>query len=486
MSGEIPVDLSVLSRRETLKVAATVSGASFIDPLSRALRRIFNPLEVETSEPLTRRKIEKEFFSVEIDAGSLIRNGEVNKNLLDRLKELGVGSVRYGALDWSKAQPTPKEQLAETDGESLYDEDYLDGISREIKLLTDAGLQVTVNIKGTPFFARREKLYTCSSIKREYFNTFAQFIDYFLNKNPEVKQIEIGNEPDVEPGKSEEEYYGCWGTSYDAGLYYGKMLKTVYPYLTNRHDVKIIAGALIIGGKSSPFLEGLLLSNEKNFDAISFHAYDYYPNKDALTLIQYAKLVKQILEKYEFQNVPIIHSEGAYLCSDYDTNCNNPNLENEEFELKKAAYAIIANVLAISSNLESYNWYSLRISWKQNWLMDNKGNPKPAFYTYKFLAHLLSPSLTYPDISAYYLGSEKKESLEVYRFIKGAYTIDIVWSNNGENIPYQVPNGAEVRDMYGQINKHNPNLPLYIGNQPVYIMNEIESINHRNLSTQSL
>ncbi len=213
---------------------------------------------------------------------------------LGLLTRTGARWVRRNALLWS-------------DVEYLQGERNWQNVTRlEAELLAAAqnNLSVILIVRSAPPFARLVPGSACGAVAVESFDAFADFLAEAVTRYSyppfNVLFWEIGNEPDIDPAQvRSDSVYGCWGDAsspYYGGDYYAEMLRVVYPRIKAANpQVQVLVGGLLLDcdptnpPETSPgsgvlkdcssgrYLEGILgAGGGPYFDAVSFHAYDYY------------------------------------------------------------------------------------------------------------------------------------------------------------------------------------------------------------------
>ncbi len=165
--------------------------------------------------------------------------------------------------------------------------------------------------------------------------------------------------------------------------------------------------------KSSLFLEGILKAGagQNYFDGVAFHAFDYilkdisnnyllgqynntnWPgsawNQNGPALVQKAKYIKSLLEKYKANIGPdakfLMNTENALLDDPFATNTRPyPSI----LETTKSYYVAQANAAAYSVGLKANIWYDLTGTWlRNNGLVKlDTSNSLEAFQSYTFMA----------------------------------------------------------------------------------------------------
>ncbi|MEM4655302.1 MAG: hypothetical protein QXL34_07445 [Thermosphaera sp.] len=396
-------------------------------------------------------------FGVEINRGwvSKIVNKAVDGN---------IHWVRYNGIIWHEIEKS----------EGSYDTNALNAIKADLQLLNQYGLKVVLIVRGTPSYYQKVDGYDCGPVKQENFEDFKRFIQFIVNelKPYNVKNWEIGNEPDVHPSPAMKGApYGCWGDindPYYGGRYYGEFLKVAYQAIKEVDpSARVHFGGLLLvcdpEKEPSPnyclaakFLEGAMLGGAGNyFDVLAFHSYPYWmvnnSNQEYFyewdrkhwywshrrgILLGKLDYVREILNRYGYPNKPISMNEGGLMCSIADR--NSPNYTYcTDGKLFKAQgnYAIRTYARSLANNIESVMWYTLNgPGWREGGLLDGSGNPRLAYYSIKFLGGLLT-GLESSRIIAW------EDDFEGYEFIKTNKIYRVYWTNSSSSRSLPRPQG---------------------------------------------
>lgn len=405
--------------------------------------------------------------------------------------------------------------------QGTYDWTKLDQAVQAIQNLQSvSGAEPIVVVRGTPGWAQKYAPYSCGPIYKDsvvnYFINFGNFMQAVIAKLEEssivVKYWEIWNEPDIPRqyvSNPDSFWGGCWGElgdPYYGGVYYGEMLKIVYPKIktADPNAVVLIGGLLLDCDPYNPpidpnnppnlkdcssgkFLEGIILAGAGNaFDGVAFHAFDYYKevqisptetigtyqndnwpssgwNKEGPVPISKARFVKSILKKYSITNKILVSTENALLdCS----LCTNTNPYPPLLEDTKASYVAQVYAASIAEGLTANIWYDVTGSWLRNNGLVKVGNPSiklPAYTAYKFAA-------------SYLVGAQLDHQVQEFEGVAGyEFRIDstkhiwVLWSHDGQ--PHTVyfltpPNTA--RDVFGNEITVPGSISYVVTLQPTY------------------
>ncbi len=410
------------------------------------------------------------------------------KGGLEVLKQANTYWVRRNALLWSDVEPT----------EGSRNWGKIADLEQELKDAAAQGLQVILIVRSAPGWAQKQPGVSCGPIKEDKLAAFASFMHDLVvrySASPyQVKYWEMGNEPDVDPQfVTPDNIFGCWGDENDAyygGGYYAQMLKAVYPQIKSADSqAQVLTGGLLLNcdpvnppetapnsGKEknctpSLFLEGILKNGGGDyFDAVSFHAYDYYnsalgvySNRDWHTasdttgpgLIAKARFLRSVLTAYGYPDKPLINSENALLCTSSEEKC-----KSDDFNTTKAYFAVQAYASARAEGLLANVWYSV-LGWRYSGLVSNKLDPLPVYNAFVFGAKELSQAVFVGELSQF-------SGVKGYEFQNNSTRFWVLWSLDGESHTVQLDQepGAAY-DAFGQ--------PVEVGKEatvtlaPVYI-----------------
>ena len=363
-----------------------------------------------------------------------------------------------------------------------------------------AGVEVIAIIQFAPYWAQKLPGVACGPFSEEAFDEFARFMQALVSRYSKppylVKYWEIGNEPDIDPTLvSPQSGYGCWGDQNDeyyGGGYYAEMLKVVYPQIkATDPDAQVLVGGLLLDCDplnppeapegsgtskdcSSPrFIEGILRNGGGDyFDAISFHAYDYYFgtlgkygnkgwhnawNTTGPVISAKANYLRNLLTLYGHPEKYLMNTEVAILCG---STGNESACQTEEFARTKANYLAQANAAAQADGLRTNMWFSLT-GWRASGLVKGNLEPLPAYQAYQTSVIRLTKAVFSNGLTAF-------PQVKGYEFVREGTVIWVLWSLDGEPHLVQLPSQPNaIYDVFGQLLPPDQNLTITL--DPVYI-----------------
>jgi hypothetical protein len=371
----------------------------------------------------------------------------------------GTTWVRYNNLLWSDLQP---EENKEPDWLAL------EPFKQLLASIKNKQVNFILVVRDTPSWAQKYPGSVCGPISENKLPAFGKFMHdlvlQFSSPPYSVKYWELGNEPDTDVRFNQFNVpFGCWGESgkpYYGGDYYAQMLKQVYPSIKSADpNAKVLIGGLLLDCdpdhpvydstghlkdcSSSRFLEGILAGGGGNyFDAVSYHAYDYYydlgdyrnPNWNATsystgpTSIMKDQFVRSLLINKGYPGKLLLNTETAVLCA--MTSCSNDNLIRDNFETTKAYYIAVDYASAIANGVTVRTWYSID-GWRYSRLIENNV-PLPAYYAYKVASDELGFAKYGNELNQF-------NGVKGYQFTQGNRVIWFLWSIDGRDHTVQLP-----------------------------------------------
>jgi hypothetical protein len=436
-------------------------------------------------------------FGVEILSNRLDNPSELNL-----VSQAGVYWARIFVIDWSQIEPIKSDP-------PVYHWEMVD--ESGLQNANSRGLRVIATVKFAPSWAQKIPGVICGPILQNELARFAQFMQAVVQRYSSypynVKFWEMGNEPDIDPALVPPDIgYGCWGDANDdyyGGGYYAEMLKAVYPVIKAEDPrAQVLLGGLLLDCdpehppagkdcKSAKFLEGILRHNGANdgsnyFDIVSFHGYPPFMNTlyqgsyvsplgwdehnpgwvnqkgaDGVGGVVMGKIhfIQNVLSSYSISK-PLMHTEGSLMCPEWNTSqCNPP--ANIFYETQ-ADYVVWLYVRNLAVGVESTIWYSFEDpGWRYCGLLDEQGQPKPAYNAFKFLTQELK--------SANYVGAVTQyPELRGYEFSIPGKWIWVLWAPDEQPHPITLPAGTQlVYDKYG--NNITPTGSDITVNHPIYV-----------------
>jgi hypothetical protein len=265
-----------------------------------------------------------------------------------------------------------------------------------------------------------------------------------------VHYWELGNEVDVDPTLVPVDYgFGCWGDisdPYYGGEHYGEMLKVVTPAIKAVDpDAKVMIGGLLLAkpnttdpnqGKPELFLKGILEAGAAPyFDIVAYHTYPVYVGQNidydneaysawlawgGWTLGK-ARFLRATMAEYGVDK-PLSLNETSLGCETrWYPQCES---EPPDFFLAQANYVVRTFTRALSEDLHSLIWYTLDgPGWRYTALLDDNGNPRPAYVAYQQLIARLNRGKFEQAV-------DYGPNVEAYSFTKDNKRIHVVWSKD--------------------------------------------------------
>jgi hypothetical protein len=399
---------------------------------------------------------------------------------LTDMKDAGAYWARLNAISWADIEPSP----------GVRSWGVLANFEQMVMDMHSRGLEVIAIIRETPTWAQAVPGSFCGPIQDEDIPAFADFVKEVVAKYSQapyyVRHWEIENEMDV-PVNTQTTVFGCWGDpgdEYYGGRYYAKVIQKVYPAVkaADPQSQVLLGGLLldcnpnnppIINGQakdcsSGHYLEGVLVGGGGNFfDAVSFHAYDYYyeqlgafgnPNFDSsqanqTVLMDKTAFLRGVLNKYGFGNKPLLNTEVALLCvNDCDA----------DFELTKAYYLARAYADAIKAGLQANVWYTVAPSWRNTSLLSSDGSPNPAYEAYQFAHQMMSDATSISELSL-------NSSVHGYELRFPGKRVWLLWATLGQSSGIQLP--AVPQGIYDTLgNFQGTSQSLVVDFRPVYVV----------------
>lgn len=189
-----------------------------------------------------------------INIGAHASNGNQAKWLID-------GAPVRIFIFWNKVEISP----------GIYDWSFLDNDIPKYE-----GHRLLVSVTNTPEWCRRDDLVHLPSAepKLECYDDLTEFIVLLVDRYSQISDVEIGNEPDVDPSLLPVGcwWMGAWGWTYPDGVRYANLVNMVVPRIQDK--VNVLVGALHFA--KPEFLMGFLDAVTVSYDGLSYHAYDIY------------------------------------------------------------------------------------------------------------------------------------------------------------------------------------------------------------------
>jgi hypothetical protein len=409
-----------------------------------------------------------------------------DSNITQRGIELKVGWTRMGTrVSWRSLQPE--------EGDSI-DWSKLSEFEKEIKSLKAAGITPVVIINDSPSWATVEPT-SCAAIRTDKFPAFENFVRKLVNRYKDsefdVHAWELGNEPDVDPRMvRDNNVFGCWGDiedKYYGGEHYGEMLKVIGPAIKETDPLsKVWFGGLLLAspnttipglGKPELFLKGALEAGAgPYFDVLAYHWYPgYRQQKVDHDLLGYwesygggtigkTKYLREMMAEYGISK-PLVLNESNLMCVS-TSKCDPP--DDDFFEMQ-ANHLVRSYVRGLSEGVTGISVYTLNgPGWRHTGILDEAGNPRPAYSAYKELIRQL-------DRTRYSKKVDVFIGVEAYAFISGNQEVMVAWSYEDFQSTVAIPKQKFVKAISRSGTPINANLvgenyEITVGFEPVYIV----------------
>jgi hypothetical protein len=407
----------------------------------------------------------------------------------DLMDAAGAYWTRRNAVLWYDVQPTKN---------GGYDWSTQIVLEADLLAASEAGMEVILIIRGTPSWAQETAGYSCGPVKSSELDEFADFmaavVDRYSKGPYYVTYFEIWNEPDIDTLQSPDPDapFGCWGDKNDpfyGGREYADMLKIVVPEMRAENpDIKVVVGGLLLdcdpnnppeGKDCTPalYLKGILAGGGKHyFDAVSFHAYDFYnwlngyygnpgwgtgkylsePNGILVpSLVPKAQYLRGLLDQYN-KSAELLNTEAALLCGAEGDPPGEPGCEAEDtspYEIQKAYFVPQIYAGALSEDLTANLWYTPK-GWRNSGLIYDGENGRPAY-------DALLIAITYLAEANFVREIDEYNRVIGYEFSQpDGTTLWVVWTTDGALKSQTLPGPANAAwDTFG--------VPVGIGNGKV-------------------
>jgi len=380
---------------------------------------------------------------------------------LQEMLQAGAYWVRRNAVLWSDVQPSQG---------SPPNWNVLNQLESEMVLAQNSGMEPIIIVRSTPEWAQDQSISAlCGPIDPAFLPDFGAFMFELVERYSappfNIKYWEIWNEPDVDPSLVPEDYpFGCWGDEddpYYGGRYFGDMLQVITPQIKAADpDAQVLVGGLLLdcdpndppAGKdctSSLFLEGILVSGAgDSFDAVSFHAYDYYspgsheylntnwqsPGDMLPVLVAKVAYLKSVLAQYGFSNKSLINTETALVCGGGNDPPGGPGCEatnNSPFEIMKRDYVPQSYAAAIAEGLFANLWYT-PLGYRNSGLLYSNLAPRPAYHAYDLAQELMTGSIFLREITEF-------SNVHGYEFLVSTGRLWVLWTEDGDEETITLP-----------------------------------------------
>ena len=398
--------------------------------------------------------------------------------------------IRIKAFDWDSIEPE------NTTPENYHWDQVNDGSLQELRA---QGYLVIATIRFAPDWAQKYPGYPCGPIKEDAFDDFAEFLTAIVQRYSappyDIHYWEVGNEPDIDHrafAKGDRPVYGCWGEQddpYYGGGYFAQMLSVAYPAIKAADpQAQVLNGALMMdcdpthpmpganGCVQGEFFEGMLRAGgAAYFDLVSFNASVQYigslkwdeekPEWEARggAVLGKVSLLREWMADYGVDK-PIVQAEGSLGCPEWSQNSCNP--PGEAFFEAQANYVAWLFVKDWAAGLKGVMWYSLPYNyWRYTSLVDDYGEPRPAYYAYDYLTSKLKGASYVRQVTDY-------DGVRTYEFATTSKRIWVLWTPDEQPRTITLPPEAwGAQDKYGNIislvnNQITVKSPVYVDLAP--------------------
>jgi hypothetical protein len=395
-----------------------------------------------------------------------------------RAQELGINWFRVSRrISWRLLQPKENGPI---------EWQALEVLEQELRAMKSAGMTPLLVVKDSPVWATNNTVRedgrptSCGPLLDDKFDDFAEFlrllVQHFSQPEFNVHNWELGNEPDVDPDLVPPNYpFGCWGNIEDrfyGGRNYGDMLKVVTPVIkTQDPHARVWIGGLLLNspqtrdpnhGKPELFLKGILEAGAgEYFDVLPYHWYPPYFNEVRdydLTVglwaqwgggtLGKARFLREMMAEYGIEKTLVLNETGLLCPPTVNLNeesqsyfrlnrvgllakyCNSPD---EQFYEAQANYLVRSFVRGVSGGVKGMMWYTLEgPGWWNTGMLDENGNPFPAYYAYQHLNKVL-------DNTRFSGQVEYGPGIEAYSFHRGVQEVHVLWAIEDTELIVSMP-----------------------------------------------
>ena len=423
----------------------------------------------------------------------------LNSHGLQLMVDARVYWTRMNGVKWSDVQPTKN---------GGYDWSTQLVLEQDLVTANQKGMEVILMVRSTPSWAQETPGYTCGPIKANSLDEFGEFMHAVVERYSvppyNIQYFEIWNEPDIDTLSipDPDAPFGCWGDKNDpfyGGREYADMLKVAGPQMRAANsNVKIVVGGLLLdcdpndppaGKDCSPalYLKGILAGGGKNhFDAISFHAYDYYnwlngyygnpiwntgkflgePDGELIpSLIPKARYLQGLLDQYN-KSAELINTEVALLCGAEGDPPGEPGCEPDEtspYEIQKAYFIPQVYGGAMAVGLTGNLWYTPN-GWRNSGLKYNESTGRPAYDALVIATTYLASATFVREVTEY-------NRVYGYEFSRpDGTTLWILWTTDGAVKDQLIPGNATAAwDTFGESVTIGSDDRVLLGMNTVYV-----------------
>jgi hypothetical protein len=407
-------------------------------------------------------------------------SGLTNANGLSNTEAAHPTWVRQDGLNWRLIQPTKS---------GGYDWSSASALEADMIQASQLGYKWIQVVRGTPDWAEKYAGSGCGPIKQSEFASFGNFLNAAVQRysKPPYNAIywEIYNEPDG-PITYNDSGFGCWGDAtqpYFGGQYYGSMMATVIPYIRQANpNVKILNGGLLLDCDPSistcknpamaGFLEGMAKAGAvAPLDYVNYHAYDYQGVRLGVfgnaaswgtnytsdpVLVPKTAFVRNVLNKYNLGNKPLMNSEVALLKT--SGTCDALCQQN------KAMYIGRSYPVAIAEGLVANIWYQANNGWNNSGLYGG-----PMYNAFTFARDELDDAYVTRKITEF----DSSANVSGYELDRGDIKVWVLWSHDLANHTINLPGTPKAVYTWtpdnGPYESASPGPSQVVGIFPVYL-----------------
>lgn len=358
-------------------------------------------------------------------------------DMVNHIKGLGFGDIRL-EITWGRAE-----------GEKgVYN-------TARFKPVMDAAKANGMNV--TALFAYNNGLYSSNTGDKEPIDTEAErtaFVNYvkaFVTAFPEIKSIEVWNEPNGS---------GFWVGSGENGAFtdtdienYTLLVKAVSDGVRAvAPDVDVYAGAIDVSKRAADYINGMLENGVYEYmDTLSYHPYYHPSNVDTATADSFKD--NRITPYKEMLRAAggfkkLAATEFGFSNSMFES-CDNEAVKRE---VPKAYIVMAAN------GIDSAEVFCYKDA---EYGLLNGETPQPQMYSMAQLNHALN--------GTQFIGKLDETGVSAYVFEKNGKPVIVAWSAAGNSLSV-TGTGIKVYDVYGNAVKLDGN-SVALGLDPVYIEN---------------
>jgi hypothetical protein len=166
-----------------------------------------------------------------------------------------------------------------------------------------------------------------------------------------------------------------------------------------------------------------------------------------------------MLNQYGVRGKPLYNTENAILCGKTG---KEESCQGDDFNTSKAYYLVQAYTQAHAEGLVTNIWYDLTGAWRATRLVNELGEPLPAFNAMQFNSKVMEYFIFNREVDIY-------PQISITEFIKKSERLWVAWSLNEATQEISFPSPPQaIFDIFG-----NP-LPVQntvsIDMEPIYII----------------